>query len=125
MNVTCRVLVLGSLVVAVGACFGWGAEVAADPSLPAGQAGAKIYAAKCASCHAKDGQGNPAMAKVFKVEPEKLSLVSAAALAKSTTDQIKVTTEGSGKMPAYKGKLSDAEIKDVVAYTQTLAPAKK
>src|ERR1035437_7080514 len=105
MNVTCRVLVLGSLVVAVGACFGWGAEVAADPSLPAGQAGAKIYAAQCASCPPKAGQGNPAMAKVVKVEPEKLSLVSAAALAKSTSDKNKATTESSGNTPAYKGKL--------------------
>jgi mono/diheme cytochrome c family protein len=106
------------MVAAAGACLGWGAEASAD-------AGAKVYAAKCASCHAKDGTGNPTMAKVFKVEPEKVSVVSDAALAKSDADLAKTTSEGAGKMPAYKGKLTDAQIADVVAYIRTLAPAKK
>jgi mono/diheme cytochrome c family protein len=87
--------------------------------------GAKTYAAKCVSCHGKDGKGNPAMAKAFKVEPEKLNLTSDATQSKTDGDLIKITTDGSGKMPAYKGKLSDAEIKDQVAYIRTLAPAKK
>ena len=30
------------------------------------------------------------------------------------------TTNGKGKMPAYKGKLTDAQIKDVVLYMRTL-----
>ncbi len=30
------------------------------------------------------------------------------------------TANGKGKMPAYKGKLTDAQIKDVVAYMRTL-----
>ena len=30
------------------------------------------------------------------------------------------TTNGKDKMPAYKGKLTDAQIKDVIAYMRTL-----
>jgi len=33
---------------------------------------------------------------------------------------ITVTTNGEGKMPAFKGKLSDAQIKDVVTYYRSL-----
>ena len=116
MNGTLRIVTLGSMVIAVGASLGWGADSAA---------GAKTYAVKCASCHAKDGTGNPAMAKVFKVDLDKFSVVSDSATAKSDADLIKVTSEGAGKMPAYKGKLTDGEIADVVAYLRTLASAKK
>jgi mono/diheme cytochrome c family protein len=30
------------------------------------------------------------------------------------------TTNGKGKMPAYTGKLTDAQIKDVIAFIRTL-----
>jgi mono/diheme cytochrome c family protein len=30
------------------------------------------------------------------------------------------TRNGEGKMPAYNGKLTDAQIKDVIAYIRTL-----
>jgi mono/diheme cytochrome c family protein len=40
---------------------------------------------------------------------------------KSDADLIAATTNGKGKMPAYKGKLSDAEIKAVITYIRTLA----
>jgi cytochrome c6 len=39
---------------------------------------------------------------------------------KSDTDLVAATTDGKGKMPAYKGKLSEAQIKDVIAYIRTL-----
>ncbi len=38
----------------------------------------------------------------------------------SDDDLIAITTNGKAKMPAYKGKLTDAQIKDVVAYIRTL-----
>jgi mono/diheme cytochrome c family protein len=42
---------------------------------------------------------------------------------KSMTEaqMIAVTTDGKGKMPAYKGKLTDAQIKDSVTYFRNLA----
>jgi cytochrome c6 len=33
---------------------------------------------------------------------------------------IAITKDGKGKMPAYTGKLTDDQIKDVVAYIRTL-----
>jgi mono/diheme cytochrome c family protein len=40
--------------------------------------------------------------------------------AMSEADMIKATTDGKGKMPAYKGKLTDAQIKDAVDFYRTL-----
>ena len=38
----------------------------------------------------------------------------------SAADIATVIGSGKGKMPAYKGKLTDAQIKDVAAYVKTL-----
>lgn len=43
---------------------------------------------------------------------------------KTDTELIAVTENGKGKMPAYKGKLSDAQIKEVIAYIRTLQKKK-
>lgn len=84
-------------------------------------AGAKTYGAKCSTCHAKNGKGNPAMAKVFKVEPTALDMTKKATLDKSDADLAKIVKEGLNKMPSYKGKLTDADIASVVAYIRFLA----
>lgn len=87
--------------------------------------GKKLYEAKCAMCHGKDAKGNPAMAKMFKLPIEAMSLVSEAAAAKPEADFIKITEAGKDKMPSFKGKLKDAEIADVLAYSRSLAGGKK
>lgn len=79
------------------------------------------YDAKCASCHAKTGKGNPSMAKVFKVEPAVLDLTSKAVQDKKDEEIAAITTGGKGKMPAYKDKLSKAEIDGLTGYIRTLA----
>jgi mono/diheme cytochrome c family protein len=38
----------------------------------------------------------------------------------SDADLTAAITDGKGKMPAYKGKLTDAQIKDLVGYIRTL-----
>jgi cytochrome c6 len=71
--------------------------------------GAAIYKAKCQMCHGADGKGNAVMG----VKPLDLT--------KSDTDLTKAIGEGvKPKMPAYGGKLSDAEIEEVVKYLKTL-----
>jgi mono/diheme cytochrome c family protein len=92
----------------------WSADAGTDP-------GAKTYGAKCASCHGKDGAGNAAMVKVFKVEPAALDMTKKSTLDKSNADLAKVIKDGLNKMPAYKEKLTDADIASVVAYMRTLA----
>jgi mono/diheme cytochrome c family protein len=78
--------------------------------------GADTYKAKCAMCHGADGLAATPMAKNLKVlsfkAPEMVKATDAQFLAS--------TTNGKGKMPAYKGKLTDAQIKDVLAYVRTL-----
>ena len=68
----------------------------------------KATYAKCAPCHGADGKGKAAM----KTAPFDLS--------KSDADLQKVIGAGKGVMPAYKGKLTDAEIADVVKHIRTL-----
>lgn len=79
--------------------------------------GAELYAKKCASCHGKQGEGNPAMEKALKVEIKQLS--SKEAQAKSDGDIHKAVKEGTGKMKAVAG-LSDDDISNVVAHVRTL-----
>jgi mono/diheme cytochrome c family protein len=81
-----------------------------------------VFDQKCAMCHAKDLTGNPAMAKMFKLDQSALSLVKKETLGKKDADLVAITTNGQGKMPAFKGKLSDEEISDLVAYIRSLAP---
>jgi len=92
----------------------WGADASLD-------AGAKIYTAKCVACHAKDGKGNAAMVKVFKLQdPALLNLTSDTAQKHTDAELVKTTTDGLNKMPAYKGKLTDTEISEAIAYVRTL-----
>jgi len=45
---------------------------------------------------------------------------SAAVQGISDADLTAAITNGKGKMPAYKGKLTDAQISDLVSYIRTL-----
>jgi mono/diheme cytochrome c family protein len=98
------------------------AAPAAAPKVDA----AKIFAAKCTTCHAKDGKGSAAMAKMFKLkDPAALNLTSEATVKKTDVELTKTITDGREKMPAFKGKLKDAEISALVGYVRSLAPAAK
>jgi len=79
--------------------------------------GEAIYAAKCKNCHAADGSGNPAIAKMMNVTMKPLG--SAEVQAKSDADLKAVVTMGMGKMKPVSGVLAgDAD--NVVAYIRTL-----
>jgi mono/diheme cytochrome c family protein len=78
--------------------------------------GADIYKAKCQMCHAADGSGNTPAGKAQKVRSFNLPDV----LKESDADLIAVIKNGKNKMPAFTGKLTDAQITDVLAYTHTL-----
>jgi mono/diheme cytochrome c family protein len=78
--------------------------------------GADTYKAKCLMCHAADGSGNTPAGKAMKAVPfSSPDLIKA-----SDADLIAATKNGKGKMPAYAGKLTDPQIKDVIAYIRTL-----
>ncbi len=79
--------------------------------------GEATYKAKCQSCHGAEGVPNPGIAKAMGVKPA----TDPAVKADTEAQMITITTDGKGKMPAYKGKLTDAEIKDSVNYFRTFA----
>jgi len=78
--------------------------------------GAATYASKCQMCHGADGAGTTPAGKAMKAP----SFLSPAVVKESNADLIAVTKSGKGKMPAYAGKLTDPEIKDVIAHIRTL-----
>ena len=77
--------------------------------------GADVYKTRCQSCHGATGAPSPAMAKAMGVKP--IGEVKSTPEAK----MIAITTNGAGKMPGFKGKLTDAQIKDSVSYFRSLA----
>ena len=82
------------------------------PSIATAQSAADLYKTKCAMCHGADGSGKAAMG----TKP----LGSADVQKMSDADLTGAITNGKGKMPAYKGKLTDAQISDMVKYVRTL-----
>ncbi|MEO6590471.1 MAG: cytochrome c [Pyrinomonadaceae bacterium] len=76
----------------------------------------KNYTEKCARCHKDDGSGGK-----IEIEGEKInakSLISQNAKKDPDSEVIEAIEKGFPEdgMPAFKGKLTDTEIKDVVAY---------
>jgi len=93
------------------------ALVLAIPALAFAQgSGGDIFKAKCAMCHGPDGSASTGMGKTMGLKP----LGSPEVQKMSDADLTALITNGKGKMPAYKGKLSDSDISAVVKYVRTL-----
>ena len=78
--------------------------------------GADLYKGKCAMCHGADGLAATPMAKSMKI----LSFKAPAMLKASDAQFFASTKNGKGTIKGYDGKLTDAQIKDVIAYIRTL-----
>lgn len=81
--------------------------------------GATVYntcSPKCSMCHGADGLAATPSGKAMKV----LSFKDPAMIKATDARFFTSTKEGKGKMLAYKGKLTDQQIKDVIAYIRTL-----
>jgi len=74
-------------------------------------AGKAVFDTKCKSCHGADGSGNPAVAKMMKVEMKPLSA--------TTADVKTVVTTGQGKMKPVT-TVTGADLDNVVAYVKSL-----
>ncbi len=77
---------------------------------------AALFKAKCAACHGADGKGQTTMGKTLKAR----DLASPEVQKETDAQLIGITENGKGKMPAYKGKLTDDQIKGLVKYIRTL-----
>jgi mono/diheme cytochrome c family protein len=84
----------------------------------------KLYGDSCAGCHKEDGKGGKMTVEGKTIDPDDLT---SAKMAGKTDDQLYkyiangIPDEG---MPAFKDKLSDAEIKSLVAHIRELQKAK-
>ncbi len=98
-----------SILVAFAVVFIFAAGARAD--------GAGDFKAKCAMCHGADGTGTTPAGKAMKVR----DLSSTEVQVQTDAQLTAIVTDGKNKMPAYKGKLTDDQIKDLVAYVRSLA----
>ncbi len=78
--------------------------------------GKALYTAKCKMCHAAEGEGNPGMAKMLKVEMKVLGSKEVQAM--KDAELKKDIIEGNGKMKPVK--LTDEEAANVIAFLRTL-----
>ena len=80
--------------------------------------GKSLYETKCAQCHGRDGVAKPPGkgSKNFN-DPEFQSAWTVDAIAK-------ITSEGRGKMPGYRSKLTPEQIQAVSAHIKTLGSSK-
>jgi cytochrome c6 len=78
--------------------------------------GKSIFTTKCALCHGADGAGKTSIGKTLNIpdfhSPDVKKL--------SDADLKTVVTSGKNKMPPFKGKLTDAQIDQVVSYVREL-----
>ena len=68
----------------------------------------RLINAKCQMCHGADGSGDTPAGKAMKARP----FNSPDVLKESDADLIAVIKNGKNKMPAFAGKLTDAQITD-------------
>ncbi len=78
--------------------------------------GEKVYKAKCASCHGPDGKGETAAGKATKAR----DICSDDVKKESDAAWTDIIMKGKNKMPLYDKKLTDTEVKDVIAYMRSL-----
>jgi cytochrome c6 len=78
-----------------------------------------LYKAKCNGCHGPDGRGTTIGKKIGARDfsmPEVMKM--------SETEMVESVTKGKNKMPPFKDKLKEAEIKELVAYVREIGKKK-
>lgn len=105
-----------SLLVASVMIFG---AVLSIHSSAAAQDGPATYKSKCMGCHAADGSGS-AMGKKLGAH----DFHTADVQKMSDTELTEIIAKGKNKMPGYEKSLKAEDIKGLVAFIRTLAPAK-
>jgi mono/diheme cytochrome c family protein len=97
----------------------------ADGYVRAGDDVGKIWDTNCAACHGKDGKGKTMMGRKLDIKDLTDAKVQAACDDAQAIKAIKegVTDKGTEKMKAFGDKLSDDDIKALVAHVRSFKPA--
>ena len=101
----------------MGGALCWSA-VAADAT--------QLWDMNCAACHGKDGKGNTMMGHRLHIKDLTDSKVQAALTDAQATEDIKdgITENGRPVKKAFGDKLSDEQIKDLVAHVRSFKAKK-
>jgi mono/diheme cytochrome c family protein len=83
----------------------------------AADSGEALYKTKCAACHGPDGTGSTAAGKKLGTH----DFHSPEVLKESEAEMTRIVKDGKNKMPAYKEKLTDDQIKSLVTYVRELS----
>ena len=91
-----------------------------DLAAPQDQAGQTLFKSNCATCHSQNGTPT-AVGKSLNA-PD----LGSAPVQNQTNAQLQqIISNGKGNMPAFKDKLSPAEVDSLVAYAHTLSKRHK
>jgi mono/diheme cytochrome c family protein len=108
------VLVIGGAAVFIAGATGRSVSASAPR---AGGDASSVYNSKCASCHGQDGR-----ARSLHGKHEHARDLTSAEWQDSVSDEriYNSISNGKGKMPAFKKKLSDSQIDELVSYVRRL-----
>jgi mono/diheme cytochrome c family protein len=73
--------------------------------------GREVYELHCQTCHGNDGRS---------VEPGTPDFSRGESLFAPDSELVRQLRDGGGMKPAYRGMLTDEELRDVIAYVRTL-----
>jgi mono/diheme cytochrome c family protein len=96
-------------------CFSIAILIMGVPSVLA-QSPETTFKENCSGCHGESGRGDTPIGKALMVP----SFKDASIARKSDTDLLRAIKNGSGKMPAFQGKLQDREVTALVRYVHQL-----
>jgi mono/diheme cytochrome c family protein len=77
--------------------------------------GEALYKQRCLNCHGANGLAGSGVGKIMKVKP----VTDPEVMKLTEPEMVQMVRNGAGKMQAYKGDLTDAQIKGSVDYFRT------
>lgn len=114
-----------SLVAAISAVMFFATTYQRASAASDAKAGHQVHVSNCQRCHGPQGKGDGPAGKLLKTKPA--DWTDKGKMSGLSDDYLyKIISGGGGSagkstlMPAFKGKLSDAQIRDVIAFIRSL-----